>query len=446
MIAAYEAGEIDGVLVYNLDRLTRSPREFEGFIVWAEMNKVPLLNVEGDDLSNANGRMTARIKMATAAQEAERISERVSRAQLQRVREGKRPTGGRYRPYGYNRAMEVVPEEAELIVQWAKSIIAEVPLAALARDLAETGVPTATHASFWRISTIRNILTNEIYSGYQTFTYKDQVTGETITEVFKGAWDHIIDRGMWLALQDVLNDEGRVTSPGPARSYLLSGICICALCGSKMYGKRRTGKSARAKNGNKYYMYVCLKKLGGCGKVARSASHIEQMVFEWILRAKTHIITEEGIFDGHGRPVEAADQPEATEQEQDPIAPLEEKIETLRQRWTSGEIADEDYFPTLRDLRTKLNNAQVKAVAQARAEVGEQFEFIPAMHPTAEDNNEKSARAIARHTIQLWSDLDLARQRATILRDIEMVVVDKAAGQGGNGFDKATIKILPRKR
>lgn len=60
-------GKIDGLIVYDLDRLTRKPAELEEFIDLADRHKISLANVSGDvDLTTPNGRMIARIKGAVA--------------------------------------------------------------------------------------------------------------------------------------------------------------------------------------------------------------------------------------------------------------------------------------------------------------------------------------------------------------------------------------------
>lgn len=63
MAQSVEAGELDGVVVWDVDRLTRTPRELEDVIDWAERHGLHLASVGGDfDLGTPQGRMTARIK------------------------------------------------------------------------------------------------------------------------------------------------------------------------------------------------------------------------------------------------------------------------------------------------------------------------------------------------------------------------------------------------
>lgn len=68
MLADLEAGQIDALVVWDLDRLTRRPIEVEEFIDLADRRGVALASVGGDvDLSTDNGRLFARIKGAVRA-------------------------------------------------------------------------------------------------------------------------------------------------------------------------------------------------------------------------------------------------------------------------------------------------------------------------------------------------------------------------------------------
>ena len=63
MVADYEAGLLDAIVCYDLDRLTRQPRELEDWIDRAESRGLLLVTANGDaDLGTDGGRMYARIK------------------------------------------------------------------------------------------------------------------------------------------------------------------------------------------------------------------------------------------------------------------------------------------------------------------------------------------------------------------------------------------------
>jgi len=73
MVRDYDAGLFDAIICYDLDRLTRQPRQLEDWIDRAESNGLALTTANGDaDLTTDGGRMYARIKAAVARAEMER--------------------------------------------------------------------------------------------------------------------------------------------------------------------------------------------------------------------------------------------------------------------------------------------------------------------------------------------------------------------------------------
>src|SRR5699024_9514765 len=89
MIEAVERGDIDAVVVWDVDRLTRKPAELETFIDLADRHGLSLASVGGEiDLSTPQGRLTARIKGSVARHEAEQMGRRIARKAEQTAREG----------------------------------------------------------------------------------------------------------------------------------------------------------------------------------------------------------------------------------------------------------------------------------------------------------------------------------------------------------------------
>ena len=84
-----EDGCISGVVVWDVDRLTRTPRELEDVIDWAEKHSLQLASVGGEiDLSTPQGRMTARIKGTVARHEVEQLSRRIRRKHRELAEKG----------------------------------------------------------------------------------------------------------------------------------------------------------------------------------------------------------------------------------------------------------------------------------------------------------------------------------------------------------------------
>mgnify|MGYP002624550982 FL=1 len=105
--------EIDVVLVFKLDRLTRSVRDLYALLDEFSRHDVGFRSAQEQfDTTTTMGRAMLGILGIFAQWERETIAERVRFGMEQKVREGKKP-GGKY-PFGYDRKGNLIPDEAEI--------------------------------------------------------------------------------------------------------------------------------------------------------------------------------------------------------------------------------------------------------------------------------------------------------------------------------------------
>lgn len=288
MVADYEAGLLDAIICYDLDRLTRQPRELEDWIDRAEEKGLLLVTANGDaDLSTDGGRMYARIKAAVARAEMERKGARQSRAHIQRAKMGKPPKG--VRPLGYATNGELILHEAEVVKAIYDAFLRGESLNAIARALSgsqhtevASGVPrTPLHSrqlviernkrriaegkeprpvpeeTPWKASTVLGILRNPRYAGYSVYTAKSDrklPAGESRRKALKnnivrdengdpvrGQWNVVIEADRWWNVQNLLDDPARVSnrSGSTVRKHLGAGMYICGVCKRKIITRAR---------------------------------------------------------------------------------------------------------------------------------------------------------------------------------------------------------------
>jgi len=110
-------GEINIVLVYKIDRLTRSPKDFYQLIEIFEKYKVDFISItERFDTSTPAGRLLRNIMLTFAQFERELASERTKDKMLERAKKGM--WNGGIAPYGYkkeNKKLVINPKEAEIV-------------------------------------------------------------------------------------------------------------------------------------------------------------------------------------------------------------------------------------------------------------------------------------------------------------------------------------------
>ncbi|MCI1788623.1 MAG: recombinase family protein [Actinomyces sp.] len=255
LIRDYEAGIFDALICWDLDRLTRQPRQLEDWIDRAETSGLVVVTANGEaDLGTDAGRLFARIKASVARSEVERTSTRRKRANLQAAQAG-RPTKTGRRPFGFTRDYEQVPAEAALIRDAYRQAISGVSLLAIARGWNAAGT-TTTSGNPWRAPSVRDVLTagrNAAQSEY---------LGEVVAQ---GQWEPIVDVDTWRAAKALLTDPARKVSPDPGTRYLLGNIAVCGRCGARMV-------SSRNRQGNRAY------KCGALWHVAADAETVDEVV------------------------------------------------------------------------------------------------------------------------------------------------------------------------
>lgn len=295
LVRDVDAGLIDAVICWDLDRLTRQPRQLEDWIDRAEQRHLILVTANGDaDLTTDGGKMYARMKAVVGRAEVERKSARQRRAQRQRAEMGRPPAG--VRPMGYRLDGVVIEDEAVVVRGIAAAVLAGSSLRDIARALSGEKprrhgdaelpdlpvTPRHTHtlalernarrrsrgeperpvpaAGPWSPSTILSILRNPRLAGYSVYRpqadegrgrwrgWRDAIVRDDSGEPVRGQWEPILDEDTWWRVQETLDDPARVTNrtASTARRWLGSGLFRCGDCGDLM---RTHGDRYRCRRG-----------------------------------------------------------------------------------------------------------------------------------------------------------------------------------------------------
>lgn len=350
-----QAGTIDAIAVWHVDRLTRSPVELEHVIDLADRHGLDLGTVTGDvDLGTPTGRMVARILGATARQEAEHKAERQKRQRRQAAEAGK-PNGGGTRPYGYaSDFVTVDDEEAEIIRECARRALAGESLSSIARDLAERDVKTPK-GGHWQPRTLRRLLASARISGRREHSPRrsgDNGTRPLLGEIVgESVWPAIIPPADSDRLRSLLSNPERGAGNANGRTYLLSGILRCGKCGGSMCGRPRSGVPR----------YVCPNLPGGttCGGTATNAARTDEHVRDLVLVA----LASPELSDRLRKPADDDRELDAT------ITADEEKLEELADSWASNEITRAEWRTARDKIATRLerNRSRLATASQSVA-------------------------------------------------------------------------------
>ena len=269
MLEDIKSGHADAIVSWHADRLHRSPKELEEFILICEEKKVDVSTVQAGyvDLTTPGGRMNARIIGGMARYESEIKSERLKRKALQSAQAGKL-WGRGTRPFGFeNDSITVNETEAEVIRDLADRFLAGESLNSLARSLADRGIKTTLGNTFGH-QQVRRMLRGGRWSGQREYH------GEIIS---LAEWPAIIDPEKQRLIREVLDAPER-KNERKSRRYLLSGgLIVCGTCNQTMISHPREGVRR----------YICRKdpvvNTKACGRMYIKAEWVEEAISEGVL-------------------------------------------------------------------------------------------------------------------------------------------------------------------
>ncbi|WHY76108.1 recombinase family protein [Neobacillus sp. WH10] len=253
MLKGVRKGVFDIVLVYKLDRLTRSVIDLDKLLTeFSEHDVMFKSATEVYDTTTATGRLFIRLVASMAQWERENLGERVRFGMQEKAREGKWTVSTP--PLGYNSeesVLKINPTEALIVKEVYSLYLQGMGMHKIARNLNERGLYTKKDKP-WAQSTIQYILTNPIYHGTTRYNYR--VNADQYFEV-EGAVPAIITEEEFKLTQQMI-EKRKHTHPRQATSkFIFSKVLKCGRCGKTLIGK--TSQSRRGEKVYYSYGYYC---------------------------------------------------------------------------------------------------------------------------------------------------------------------------------------------
>ncbi|GGD05089.1 recombinase family protein [Pontibacillus salipaludis] len=353
MMEFIKQGTIDTVLVYKLDRLTRSVLDlYEMLKVFDKYNCKFKSATEVYDTTSAMGRMFITLVAALAQFERENLAERVSMGMSEKARQGKWST--HRPPFGYkvndNYGLEVIPEEAELVkyiyesylTKGAKSIAKE-----LNKKIIEEGGITPRKSKYWQDTGISYILDNPIYIGTGRWHYRTHKENYFEIEDMAPA---IISEELYEKVKSMRKNRSKVHPRRATSPFVFSGIARCGECGSTLMGKYGSGTNADGTKNKKKRNYQCTKKQQGlCDSKGVSEKYVEGQFLNVL---SSWDITKEAIEESNPQ-----DHTDDTEEQVSKLKRELKKIEDRRKKWqyawANDAITDEDFTSRMNEENTR---------------------------------------------------------------------------------------------
>ncbi len=262
-----DARRVDMIVVYKIDRLTRSLADFARLVERLDGAGASFVSVtQSFNTATSMGRLTLNVLLSFAQFEREVTAERI-RDKIAASKKKVLWMGGNV-PLGYEtvgRALKVVPHEAEAVRSLYDLYENFGTVTAVALEAAQLGLRSKVRqgrdgalrgGSVMGRGQIHHILSNPVYAG--RIRHKDQV--------YDGQHDSIIDSDRWEAVQARLIDKSAKARHKPAAAHPspLAGRLFDET------GDRLTPSHA-TKGGRRYRYYVSRRLVAGDAKDAGSA-------------------------------------------------------------------------------------------------------------------------------------------------------------------------------
>ncbi|MGI5515769.1 recombinase family protein [Streptomyces sp. CA-106131] len=343
-----EGERLDGLIVYDIDRLTRDNRHLEDAIEVVENFRRPIIDITGTlDLLTDNGRTVARLLVTVANKSSADTARRVRRKH-QALQQAGIPTGST-RPFGYKDDKRTIEsKEAAAIRKAVERILTGASPRAVAADWNKQGI-TTTRGNRWSKETVKQVLRNPRICGYRSrkvreFNPETGTESERVEPVFdedgepvKGQWDPVISVTDWEAVTELI---GRGPQPGDAynaRKYLGTGTLRCdkAGCGGLLRAQKAP---ASRKKPEGFFYYTCPDKRSGygCGGVRISGPETDEAL-------KMLVIAK---YEEEAKDREATAVPQQWEGEE-PLARVREDIQDWTERREQRLVSKERFFAFL---------------------------------------------------------------------------------------------------
>ncbi len=402
--------KIDCVLVYRLDRLTRSVFDLYKLLEVFEKHNCKFKSAtEVYDTTTAMGRMFITIVAALAQWERENMGERIAFGFAEKVRQGKYALN--FRPIGYDLdlvsgKLTINTSESHIIKLIFDLYLKGYGANRICKYLNSKGIKTKA-GNNWNDKPLMQILKNPLYKGY--IRWNDTV--------IPSKHDPIIEPEVFDHVQKIIVSRRTADPRRVSSEYIFSGKLKCNSCGSSLVGFYTTSKLSSGEV-RKYRQYRCLKKKTGECKGFRNVSErkLEEAFMDFISKEDFSNFIEESASAAENTLNENHSSPNSLDK-----AYLEkelEKIERRKKKWQYA-WADDDDAMSYEDFKERMK--------EAKAEEERLKEHLSIFKATQVDDlsyDQQEIIKVLKDIRRNWQNLETNEKKNTIDSLIEQIHID----------------------
>lgn len=399
-----EQGSIKTLLVYRLDRLTRSVRDLHKLLDDLEKFDCRFKSAtEVYDTSTAMGRMFITIVASIAQWESENLGERVRMGQIEKARQGEWSAQA---PYGFKKVDKRLvhdPEQVEVLREIIDKIESGYSFRKLADYLTQRQIQNI-RSNQWHVGSLLNLLSNPAL--YGSMRWRD--------EIIEGTHEGIMTKKEFNKLQSLISSRQNQKKRDVKSIFIFQMKIKCPECGSHLTSERsvyhRKTDDTQVEN-NSYRCQVCALK-GVRPPFRVSEKYVIKSLMEYF---KHFEITERAVGDERkkiplGRMKEL----------QKEITRIEAQRIKYQKAWSMDLMTDDEFTKQMMDTRRIIDDMRLEI---------ETLQVEP-IH--------KADIETVRETAQLfnanWDELTPLEKREFVERFIQYIEIERYGESRGKGF------------
>ncbi len=458
LLSEVGAGEWDGVLVMEIERLARGDTMDQGLVAqtFKYSNTKIITPLKTFDPTNEFDEEYFEFGLFMARREFTTTNRRLVRGREASAKEGKYV--GSIPPYGYKKVkiendkgftLEVVEEQAKvvrMIFDWyidgAEIDGQKKRLGphAIAVRLNELGIKSVVGKDYWTIYGVKNMLINPVYIGKIRWGYrkvKKIVTPEGRKKIreFAQSGDYLVVDGLHepILTEEVFYKAQELIAENPPTPIKIrnkgvnpfAGLLFCAKCGHSIAYRSACGRQSGAYLG-------CYSP--GCKCVASLFSLVEQRMLSIL----------QGWVNDYSVDKEQIEQEEHLNEElANAITMAEKEIETLQ-----SQLDNVYSFFERGTYSEKIFKQRSSAIEQQITDIGEKIDKLKAEHELVLERQKVQAEFVPsiKHLLEIYDTLDPVEKNKWLKQIVERMVYEKDANGACRGVDPGcfTLGILPR--
>ncbi|GKU81245.1 recombinase family protein [Niallia sp. NCCP-28] len=325
-------GQISTILVYRLDRFTRSVSDLYNMLQFLDENKCSFKSAtEIYDTSNAMGRMFIGLVALLAQWETENLSERVKMALKKKVSGGERVGAI---PYGFDLSEDeklIKNNQTKTVLDMVDKIQKGMSANQLASYLNKTN-----HDRTWHAQGVLRVLRNPALYGATRWN----------DEVYEDTHEGIISKNQYIKLQQMLEDRTKHYRREVKTEYIFQGVIYCHECSQPLSVNRYIKKR---KDGSE--LQNAVYKCQACYREGRTMKTIGEYRFLNALNEYMKNIELNGI--------EIEEEKDEGNDLRIQLQQIERKREKYQRAWAADLISDDEFEKRMietKDLHDELKN------------------------------------------------------------------------------------------